>query len=105
MRFASSSATPLSLTLVETESISFPVEASRTTIVITFFPANDVGSGTLTADFRPAANLSVRLEYRDDRASAPMYFRGQVATEVTTGNDVPTAKSQQTMTLGAVAWF
>ena len=57
-----------------------------------FFPANDVGSGTLTADFRPADNLSVRLEYRDDRASAPMYFRGQVATDVTTGIDVPTCE-------------
>jgi hypothetical protein len=69
-----------------------------------FFPANDVGSGTLTADFRPTNNLSVRLEYRNDRANAPMYFRGQVTTDLT-GIDVPTAKSQQTMTLGAVAWF
>jgi hypothetical protein len=69
-----------------------------------FFPANDVGSGTLTADFRPTSNLSLRLEYRNDRASAPMYFRGQVAMDLV-GNDVPTAKSQQTMTLGAVAWF
>ena len=59
----------------------------------------------MTADFRPATNLSVRLEYRDDRASGPMYFRGQVTTDVATGNDIPTAKSQQTMTLGAVAWF
>ena len=70
-----------------------------------FFPANDVGSGTLTADVRPADNLSVRLEYRNDRASAPMYFRGQVATDIATGTDIPTAKSQQTTTLGAVAWF
>jgi Putative beta-barrel porin-2, OmpL-like. bbp2 len=70
-----------------------------------FFPADDVGSGTLTADFRPADNVSVRLEYRNDRASAPMYFRGQVATDLATGTDIPTAKSQQTATLGAVAWF
>ena len=70
-----------------------------------FFPADDLESGTLTADFRPADNLSVRLEYRADHANAPMYFRGQVATDVMTGTDIPTATSQQTMTLGVVTWF
>ncbi|HEY4243910.1 MAG TPA: outer membrane beta-barrel protein [Kofleriaceae bacterium] len=64
-----------------------------------FFPANTVGSITATADYRPASHLSLRLEYRDDRASAHMYFRGTVT------NDVPNATSQQTLTLGAVSWF
>jgi hypothetical protein len=71
-----------------------------------FFPADDVGSGTLTLDYRPTAdNLSVRLEFRDDTASSAMYFRRRVATDVMTGLDVPTATSQQTLTLGAVGWF
>ena len=70
-----------------------------------FFPADQVGSATLTADVRPANNVSLRLEYRADHATAPMYFRGQVATDATTGDDVPTATSQQTVTLGAVTWF
>jgi hypothetical protein len=70
-----------------------------------FFPADDVESGTLTADFRPTAdNLSVRLEYRIDHASSPMFFRGQVPVDAM-GNDIPTATSQQTLTLGAIAWF
>jgi Putative beta-barrel porin-2, OmpL-like. bbp2 len=70
-----------------------------------FFPADDVGSATLTADVRPAANLSVRFELRADHASAPMYFRGQVATDPVTGADIATATSQETATLGVVTWF
>jgi hypothetical protein len=33
-----------------------------------------------------------------------MYFRGDVATDAE-GNDIATATSQQTLTLGAVSWF
>ncbi len=68
-----------------------------------FFPADDVGSETVTADYRPADGFSVRLEYRHDRASAPMYFSGSVQS--VQGADVPTAKTQHTLTLGTVAWF
>src|SRR5262249_32070280 len=39
-----------------------------------FFPADDVSSGTLTTDYRPADQISLRVEYRLDRASGPMYF-------------------------------
>ena len=70
-----------------------------------FFPADDVGSATLTADFRPVDNLSVRLEFREDRASVPIYFSGTVNADPVTGLDIPTATSQQTLTLGAVSWF
>jgi len=69
-----------------------------------FFPAASVHSITVTADYRPVANLSVRLELRDDRASSPIYFRGDVM-QAPTGTDVATATSQQTVTLGAVSWF
>ncbi len=70
-----------------------------------FFPADDVGSVTLTADYRPANQISLRVEYRDDRASAPMYFRGPPGQDPTTGLPAPTATSQQTLTFGAVTWF
>ena len=69
-----------------------------------FFPANDVGSETATLDFRPISDgFSVRLEFRADQASSPMYFKGTV--EHVDGSDVATASTQQTLTLGAVAWF
>jgi len=66
-----------------------------------------VTSGTLTVDFRPTPdNLSVRLEYRHDRADAPIYFRGAVAGTGAAGDPyVPNARSQDTLTLGATAWF
>ncbi len=69
-----------------------------------FFPADDVSSLTLTLDARPEPDLSVRLEYRHDTASAPMYFRGTVEEDAT-GTDVPTTGRQDTITLGAVGWF
>lgn len=69
-----------------------------------FFPADDVASGTATADYRPADNVSVRLEYRYDHANAPMYYRGTVATDMA-GLGIPTAGSQHTLTLGATTWF
>ncbi|HEY3804486.1 MAG TPA: outer membrane beta-barrel protein [Kofleriaceae bacterium] len=69
-----------------------------------FFPAASVHSITVTADYRPVASLSVRLEFRDDRGSSPMYFRGQVMQDPA-GEDIATATSQQTLTLGAVSWF
>jgi hypothetical protein len=68
-----------------------------------FFPADDVGSETLTAEFRPIEGFSVRLEYRHDHASTPIYFKGDVQSAQ--GLDVTNAKTQQTLTLGSVAWF
>lgn len=66
-----------------------------------------VTSGTVTLDFRPTPdNLSVRLEYRHDRADADIYFRGNVAgTGSPVSPYVPNARSQDTLTLGATAWF
>ena len=68
-----------------------------------FFPADDVASETVTAEYRPADGYSLRLEYRHDHATAPIYFEGSVPSAQ--GADVPTARSQQTLTLGAVASF
>ena len=63
-----------------------------------------VSSGTLTLDTRPAETLSVRLEFRHDQAKAPLYFAGRVAQDAT-GSFVPNATHQDTVTVGAVAWF
>jgi hypothetical protein len=63
-----------------------------------------VASGTLTADTRPADNLSVRLEYRHDQAQAPLYFAGQVPTDAL-GTFIPNASHQDTITVGVVGWF
>jgi hypothetical protein len=68
-----------------------------------FFPADNVHSETLTADFRPVDNFSLRLEYRHDTADTPIYYRGTVAR--VEGLDVPNAKDQQTLTLGVTGWF
>jgi Putative beta-barrel porin-2, OmpL-like. bbp2 len=63
-----------------------------------------VSSGTGTLDVRPADNLSVRLEYRHDSAGEALFFKKQVAADAA-GNDIPNARSQNTVTLGATAWF
>jgi len=64
-----------------------------------------ISEGTLTLDARPAETLSVRLEYRHDQAQAPLFFEGTVATDPSTGDFLPNAKHQDTITVGAVAWF
>ena len=66
--------------------------------------AEYVASQTLTLDARPSDNLSIRLEYRHDKAQAPLYFAGQVA-QGRQGAFVANATDQQTLTLGATSWF
>ncbi len=63
-----------------------------------------VTSATATLEVRAKDNLSVRLEVRHDESQAPLYFAGQVATDVN-GNYIPNARDQTTITVGAVAWF
>jgi hypothetical protein len=63
-----------------------------------------VTEGTLTLDAHPTDTLSVRLEYRHDQAQAPLYFQGDVATAAD-GSYIPNATQQDTLTVGAVAWF
>lgn len=60
-----------------------------------------VSSGTITIDARPIPDhLSIRLEYRHDHADGNLYFAGAVDALNT-----PNARSQDTLTLGATAWF
>lgn len=62
-----------------------------------FWPADRVSSATFTLDARPREKLSIRLEYRHDSASGPMFFGEDPET--------PDRNSQDTVTLGMAAWF
>jgi len=62
-----------------------------------FFPTTRVRSLTATLDARPADRMSVRLEFRQDSAGDPIYFKG--------AGSAPSAKSQSTLTFGLTAWF
>jgi hypothetical protein len=75
-----------------------------------FWPVDGVGSGTLTADFRPPLpggplNLSFRVEYRHDQASGDMFFRGRVTGDGAGTPYVPNATSQDTLTAGVTGWL
>lgn len=70
-----------------------------------FWPASRVASGTITLDYRPLDAISIRLEARHDGATAPMYFRGSVSGDGVSVPYVPNAGTQNTVTLGATAWF
>ena len=72
-----------------------------------FWPSRWVASQTATVDLRPTDDhLSFRIEYRHDSAAGPTYFRGDVAGDGSAANPfVPNARAQDTLTLGATAWF
>ena len=79
--------------------------ANGTATPIFWAGSNWIGSATATVDVRPFKNnISVRLEYRHDQAQKPLFFQHDVPLDAQ-GNDVTNAKHQDTLTLGAVAWF
>jgi hypothetical protein len=69
-------------------------------------PVKHVTSGTATLDARPVKGLSLRVEYRHDRAEGDLYFKGQVEGDGSPEKPyVPNTKIQNTVLAGAVAWF
>jgi hypothetical protein len=65
-----------------------------------------VSSGTATAEVRAHENLAVRLEFRHDASEAPLYFTKDVAGDGSTSAPFAVnASSQNTLLLGATAWF
>ena len=71
-----------------------------------FWPGDWVAEGTGTIDVRPRDYLSIRLEYRHDAGAKDMFFKGNVKGDGSTQSPfVPNARSQDTLTLGATAWF
>lgn len=85
--------------------------------------ANNIASGTLTFDFRPHRNISLRVEYRHDhsiaggggRFNGNMFFRdagtlvpgmtGMMGMPDVPDAYVPNATSQDTILAGATSWF
>jgi hypothetical protein len=69
-------------------------------------PAKHITSVTGTVEVRPVKGLSARLEYRNDQASEPLYFRGNVQGDGSAQNPyVANAKHQSSVLLGLAAWF
>lgn len=68
--------------------------------------AATVGSGTLTLDARPHDHVSIRLEYRHDRAEGPVFVSSaSMRDALRPGAFVPDAAEQNTFLLGMTAWF
>jgi hypothetical protein len=71
-----------------------------------FWPASRVASLTSTFDYRPHPSVSFRLEHRFDGASGDVYFRGQVMGDGTAASPyLPNARRQNTITVGATAFY
>jgi hypothetical protein len=66
--------------------------------------ASWAGGGTFTLDARPHEHVSFRLEYRHDLANGMVYFRDGVTLDLF-GRGAPNAGLQDTILLGATAWF
>jgi hypothetical protein len=78
----------------------------RSSLPLYWGGAEWVTSGTVTIDTRPHDQLSVRLEYRHDAAERPLYFGRDVQGDGGVAAPyVPNARTQDTITLGATAWF
>lgn len=70
-----------------------------------FWPVRWVSSATATLDYRPHERVSFRLEARHDQAAGPAYFQGAVTGDGVATPYLPNAAAQDTLTLGATAWF
>jgi hypothetical protein len=64
-----------------------------------------VSSGTVTLDLRPHDQMSIRLEYRHDAASGPLYFERDVRGDGGAAPYIANVTTQDTAVLGATAWF
>lgn len=80
--------------------------AGRSSSPIFYGGVEWVTSQTATLDVRPHDNISVRLEYRHDVAEAPLYFGRDVTGDGSTASPYAmNARTQDTLLLGATAWF
>lgn len=64
-----------------------------------------VSSGTATLEVTPHEHISVRLEFRHDVAASPLFFGRNVQTDSSTNQFLANARTQDTVLLGATAWF
>ncbi len=70
-----------------------------------FWPTEWIGSTTATLACQPVDGLSIRLELRHDQAKTKVFFGGDVAGDGVTTPYEPDRRAQETVTLGATAWF
>ena len=70
-----------------------------------FWPTPWLASATATLAYQPAGGLSLRFEVRHDHAGSPTFFGGTVAGDGVLTPFVPDRAAQDTVTLGATAWF
>ena len=66
-----------------------------------------LGSGTLTLDFHPHSNVSLRIEGRYDNATFPLFYKGNVpiSDPMDPRSFVPNANRQATVLAGMTTWF
>jgi hypothetical protein len=66
-----------------------------------------VSSATATAEVRPHDHISIRLEFRHDQADGLLYFTGDTLNGNGSASSpyLPNARRQETLLLGATAWF
>ncbi len=70
-----------------------------------FWPVRWVYGGTFTLDYRPHERVSFKAEYRHDHASGDMFFGGPVRTDPARATFIANRRAQDTVTVGATAWF
>ena len=71
-----------------------------------FWPTPWLASGTLTLAVQPIDGLSLRAELRHDHADTNAFYGGTVVGDGTAMNPyLPNRRAQETLTLGATAWF
>jgi hypothetical protein len=70
-----------------------------------FFGVKAVRSLTYTIDVRPVDHLAFMLEYRRDTATAPLYYENTVPLDAAGAASVANATTQDTITVGATAFF
>lgn len=70
-----------------------------------FWPAEWMSSLTAGLRLSPRDHLAVHLEYRRDWAAGDAFFRGEVGGDGFATPFIRNADTQDTVTLGATAWF
>lgn len=80
-------------------------ENAGTSAAPIFWPTAWLASETATLALQPIEGLSVRLELRHDHAKDRVFFGGDVMGDGVMTPYVPNRSAQDTLTVGAVAWF
>jgi hypothetical protein len=81
-----------------------PSNANGTAPPIFWNGSNWISEATATIQVQPWDTIAFMLEYRHDQAQQNLFFYHQVPFDLLR-NPLPNANSQDTITLGAVAWF